>query len=149
MIRKNRMVPLDERILLSRRGFAGGCLAIPSVVPAGGVLASGRLEEFLEVSAGLTGFSRDELDPAFAEAMIDALVATGKAQALDRLLEGEPSGDVAGEVVAAWYSGILATAAGLVAYTFEDALAWSAVDFAAPPGFCVEPGSPWARPPQT
>ena len=133
------------RILLSKRVFVGGCLAIPFL---GGAVADDRIETFREVSARLTGFPPDELDPAFAAAIVDGLVATGKAGALDRLLEGDESADVAGEVVAAWYSGLHVNASGPVAHTFEEALAWRAVGFAAVPGFCGEPGSPWARPPR-
>ena len=107
------------------------------------------LAGFLDLSAQLTGFPKAELDAQFAGSLVQALVESGHGAALDSLLQGEGSADfkaLEGEIIGAWYSGVLPTASGPVVATLYGALIWAAVEFAARPGVCAGLGS-WGRPP--
>ena len=137
-------------VVLSRRSFTALCggavvLAASVRVPA----EAEGLADFLGLSARLTGFPQAELDAQFAGSLVQALVESGHGAALDSLLQGKGSADfkeLEGEIIGAWYSGVLPTASGPVVATLYGALVWAAVEFAARPGVCAGLGS-WGRPP--
>ena len=54
------------------------------------------------------------------------------------------TGTVADDVVAAWYSGSYATAAGPAVAGYTDALLWQALSFTKPPGYCGGETGYWA-----
>lgn len=132
----------------TRRGFIAGLIALPAFRVAGPAAAADVVARFRALSAELTGFDTDDLDPALARVAIDGFRAAGDGPALERLLSGEPAdGELARRIAAAWYSGIDPAAGGPAVRTFRGALVWRALGYAEPPGDCsAEPGD-WARPP--
>ena len=104
---------------------------------------------FLDLSARLTGFPAKELDAGFADGLLRALAESGRGAGLGGLLQAREGADfreLEAEIIGAWYSGMLPTAAGPVVATLYGALVWAAAWFAAPPGVCAGNGS-WSRPP--
>ena len=112
----------------ARRALTGASLGTPFLIPRGQVRADGRLQTVLVVSSHRAGFHPGELDPGFAEAMIESLGATANGEVLERLPAGAEEEEVARQFVSAWYSGLHLDAPGLVACTFEDALATAGID---------------------
>ena len=149
---------------LTRRGFVelsllsavASRLAGCSVVPAGA-----QLDRFIAVCAELTGVPADALDPVVAERLMEAFAAVGLSPGLARLLAGEAESaddDLPGELIVAWYSGLHPAPPGgsdgdsasgrtEVVGTYEDALIWTALDFARPQGICGGAPGHWSRPP--
>lgn len=149
---------------ITRRGFT---IRLASLIAAGvahPALGQDELLLFRSLSARLTGFSEDEIDPELALDMIDGLRAAGLGDALGALLadggaeratrtsppqEDGPTEDVelARRIAVAWYSGIHPNAGGESLQTFHDALVWRALEFAKPPGLCSASPTDWSEPP--
>ena len=137
---------------LTRRGFMAGLAAISAIGTTGRAGAQETLQRFRALSARLTGFPAETLDPALADGLIDAIVAAGDGAGLERLLsdavlDTAEADELARRIVVAWYSGIHPTAGTTSVRNYMQALVWRALDFTKPPGTCsVEPGD-WSRPP--
>jgi hypothetical protein len=105
------------------------------------------LNEFLALSATLTGVP--DLDATAAGKLLDGFLSTGHGAELAAMIaEGESGGAFADEIVAAWYSGRYATAAGPAAFNLPDALLWRALDFTKPPGRCGGSTGYWSEEPK-
>lgn len=133
---------------LTRRSFAAAC-GSASAAALGAWPSTGiNVNEFRELSAELTGFPASALDVQFAAELAEALAAVGLGDELKRRLKasGGAFHDLETEIIAAWYSGVLPTPSGPVVGTFQGALIWPALVFAAPPGLCRTPQS-WSEPP--
>ncbi len=137
---------------LTRRGFVAGLATIPAIGATGRAGAQETLQRFRALSARLTGFPAETLDPGLADGLIDAIVEAGDGAGLERLLSDTVSDagaadELARRIVVAWYSGIDPTAGTTSARNYRQALVWRALDFTRPPGTCsAEPGD-WSRPP--
>jgi hypothetical protein len=130
-------------------GVALGALAcnIPGAARAEATIT---LEQFLGLSGRLTGVGPSDLDQDAADKIIRGLVSIGRGPGLAFLAENAEavSGTVAEDIVAAWYSGVCATAEGEILVTFTDALVWNALDFSKPFGSCGGETGYWAAPPE-
>ena len=134
----------------TRRRFIAGVGSLSALSIGGWVRAAGNGQPFLTLSARLTGFPVEALDPAVADDLLDALRASGDGAGLELLLRDPGSGTqdaLARRIIAAWYSGIHPTAAGPAVRTFGEALVWRALDFTTPPGYCAAAPEDWSRPP--
>ena len=133
---------------MSRQGVVASAASAPAPGAGRTAHAAESLKRFRALSARLTGFPEDALDPVLAGELMDRLQATGDGAGLERLLSGTGDGedDLARRIVTAWYSGMHPTTDGVVVATFGEALVWRVLDFTKPPGDCsAEPGD-WARP---
>jgi hypothetical protein len=109
------------------------------------------VDRFRALSARLTGAEMTDLDATVASKLLDGFISLGRGPDL-ALLAGDPesgAGTLADEIVAAWYSGLYATSAGLAAFGLPSALLWKALDFTKPPGFCGGNTGYWADAPQS
>ena len=149
---------------LTRRGFVEFCLlsAVASRIAGCSALPAGaQLDRFIAVCAELTGVPADVLDSVVAERLMEAFTAVGRSPGIARLLAGEtdPTDDELPEdLIVAWYSGYhpvqpgdpggdSAPARTEVVGTYENALIWTALDFARPQGVCGGAQGHWSRPP--
>ncbi|MEQ1953720.1 sugar dehydrogenase complex small subunit [Mesorhizobium yinganensis] len=108
-------------------------------------------EQFLALSARLTGTDAGDLDTTMAAKLLQAMLATGRGPGLTLLATDTQvdTGSVANDVVSAWYSGVVDTGKGLAVAGFTDALMWNALDFTKPFAFCGGETGYWADPPQS
>ncbi len=135
-----------------RTAVVGGAGA---VVLAGGLsrLADAQqaitVDQFLGLSARLTGTAVSSLDATTAGKLLKGFVSMGRGADLARLA-ADPStgtGKLADDIVAAWYSGTYDTPTGPAVAGFTDALLWHALDFTKPPAVCGGETGYWADPP--
>ena len=138
---------------MTRRRTIAGLAALPAM-PLASALAqtlpggSSRLAAFRSLSARLTGFDVDRIDPSRAGGIVEALVVAGDGPALDRLLAGDSEeGGLAKRIVQAWYLGELPGPGWPASRRFQEALVWQALDFAHPPGLCAQTPEAWHQPP--
>ena len=133
-----------------------------ATVPDGATVLDGaRTDRFIAMSAGLTGVSPSALDPIMAERLMEAFAATGRGDELARLLAAETEtadDEFSADLIVAWYSGIhpvqptdsgegsTPVPAELVG-TYDEALIWTALDFARPQGVCGGAPGHWSQPP--
>ncbi|MEI9900746.1 MAG: sugar dehydrogenase complex small subunit [Hyphomicrobium sp.] len=104
------------------------------------------VDQFIALSKKLT--EKDDLDAALAGKLLGGFLAIGKGPDLAALIAGEHiDDDLANAIVAAWYSGLYDSGWGEEVLTFNHALVWQALTFAAPPGNCAGPMGYWADPP--
>ncbi|HEV7463066.1 MAG TPA: hypothetical protein VGN85_04050 [Methyloceanibacter sp.] len=103
-----------------------------------GALGTITVDQFRALSAGLTGASVTELDATTAGKLLDGFISMGRGPDLAALAAdpGVSTGEVADDIVAAWYSGNYDTSAGLASFGLTNALLWNALDFTKPPGLC-------------
>jgi hypothetical protein len=109
------------------------------------------IDQFLAVSARLTGMEVSDLDPDAAAKILQGLISIGRGPGL-ALLAQDPdvdAGTVAEDIIAAWYSGISETDRGQVVATFTGALVWNALDYTKPFGSCGGETGYWAEAPQS
>lgn len=132
---------------MSRQGVVANAASVPAPGAVRTAHAAESLKRFRVLSARLTGFPEDALDPALAGELMDRLQAAGDGAGLERLLSGTGGeDDLSRRIVTAWYSGIHPTPDGEIVATFGEALVWRVLDFTKPPGDCsAEPGD-WAHP---
>ncbi|MFO1314662.1 MAG: sugar dehydrogenase complex small subunit [Burkholderiales bacterium] len=152
---------IDRRALLKAlSGAAAGALASRAGTALAQAAAMPTATQFGKLSAALTGYP--EADAATVGKMLRAfatpqrraalaalgdVVAATPAADLDAALAARKLDGIAGDLVAAWYSGIVAdgTQPSLVLYT--DAYVWTAMTFSKPMGVCGGPTGYWADPP--
>ena len=130
---------------LSRRSLAALCGAAPALAALATVPTTESLDAFVALSSRLTGFAPRELDRSFATHLLLALIDRG--DDLAALRAGDDDAELAADVIAAWYSGILPAARQPIVATFHDALIWQALHFAKPPSVCGTAGAWASRPP--
>lgn len=160
-----------QRCLMSAVALrVAACASVPdgasvmerATVPDGATVLDGaRTDRFIAVSAGLTGVPASALNAAMAERLMAAFAATGRGDELARLLaEDTEIADArfSGDLIVAWYSGIHPALAAdpsgggtpvpaeLVG-TYDEALIWTALDFARPQGVCGGAPGHWSQPP--
>ena len=129
-----------------------GLAAIPAIGATGRAGAQETLQRFRALSARLTGFPAETLDPGLADGLIDAIVEAGDGAGLERLLSDTVSDagaadELARRIVVAWYSGIHPAAGTTSARDYRQALVWRTLDFTKPPGTCSAVPGDWSRPP--
>lgn len=141
--------------MITRRALmaAGLCLSAAAAGRLEAVAAAPEpmtVDQFRVLSAALTGVDLRALDVDLARTYLSAFLSTGRAAELARLAAepGAAAGPLAGEIVAAWYSGVCRTAQGEVLATFNDALIWSALDFTKPFGSCGGETGYWSDAPR-
>lgn len=129
------------------------------------------LEEFLTLSAVLTGFPRERLSPELGRIYLESLQARPDGQvrladlyaqagfrssappasveqlAATGLFDREPPRALADAIVVCWYTGLYERGGRPAVATFADALAWQALGYAAAPGSCQGAVGSWAEAP--
>jgi len=109
------------------------------------------LDDFVALSASLTGTPVSRLDPQAAATLYAAFKGRGLLPELAHLAgQADPgaTGSALGdEVVAAWYSGICQTADGPDVAAYNSALIWDSASFLHPSGTCGGPTGYWGDPP--
>jgi len=107
------------------------------------------LDEFLAISAQLTGFPASALDPHLATLYLASLRTAGDPTALRAVGATTAPSPLADAVIRCWYSGIYDTPNGPAVATYTDALAWRAVGYTTAPTSCHGATGYWAEPPAT
>ena len=114
----------------------------------GAAQAAAPVDDFLALSARLTGFPVSALSAGVGALLLEsfqtrlALQAPGQLAATATL-----SSTLSAEIIDAWYSGVITTAAGPVVVTHDEALVWHCADFLHPPGQCGGEFGHWSTPP--
>src|SRR5438552_428927 len=97
--------------------------------------ASITLDQFMDLSRRLV--SAPDLDRGVGQKLLDGLIATGRGDALGKLVADINSvKNLADEIVAQWYSGMYDSGKGPAVAAYDQALQWRALSFTKPPGFC-------------
>lgn len=105
------------------------------------------IKDFVALSERLTG--QTGLDELAAHNILDALTMAGKADAVASLVDGgNGSSELANEIVAAWYSGVVSNGTSTIVATFDSALMWQAMSFTKPWAMCGGTTGYWADPPE-
>lgn len=112
--------------------------AVAGLPRLGMAQAAAPLDDFLALSARLTGFPVSALSAGVGELLLKSFQTRGELQA--------PA--LSAEIIAAWYSGVSQTAAGPVVVTHDQALVWHSADFLHPPGQCGGAFGYWSLPPE-
>lgn len=109
------------------------------------------LDQFRALSARLTGAGVPDLDAAVAGELLEGFISMGFGPDLARLAADATisAGLLADDIVAAWYSGLYDTSAGLATFGLTQALVWNALDFTKPPGLCGGATGYWADAPHS
>lgn len=134
---------------ISRRSMLLGGTSAVTLALGFALRTSARdtITEFRALSVRLTGVP--DLDATAAGKLLDGFLSTGHGGELGAMIaEGGSGGAFADEIVAAWYSGRYATAAGPAAFNLPDALLWRALDFTKPPGRCGGSTGYWSEQPK-
>ena len=162
----------------SRRRFLATGIAISAGAPlvSCGSRSQKELDEFLDISALLTGFEKSQLDPDLAEtylAAIHAMSADAPESSLEKLyrMAGFRSGHkpetydqmeargafddaaasaIAEEILMCWYSGTVPSGGPLKirVTTYDSALAWKSITWTTPNMECRGAMGAWSEPPQ-
>lgn len=130
---------------------SAGTLGFPRDLFAAGAVTPEAFLAFSERITGVTG-----LDADVATTILGGFLATGHGDELAILVSepGDSFTPLADAVVAAWYSGLVTTAAAGGAGTeekvtdFTGALVWQALTFTKPFGECGGETGYWADPPE-
>jgi hypothetical protein len=99
----------------------------------------------------LTGAEMTDLDATTAAKLLNGFISMGRGPDL-ALLAADPgvsAGTLADDIVAAWYSGVYDTSAGLASFGLTNALLWNALNFTKPPGLCGGATGYWADAPKS
>lgn len=153
---------VDRRALLKAlSGVAAGALAAHAAPALAQAAAAPSAAQFGKLSAALTGYPEADAKTvaqmfrAFATpqrraalAALAEVVAATPAAGLDAALAARKLDGVANDLVAAWYSGIVANGARQTLVLYADAYVWTAMTFSKPMGVCGGPTGYWANPPQ-
>jgi hypothetical protein len=151
---------VDRRTLLQAlSGLAATALAPIALAQSGTSLTAAQ---FGKLSAALTGYPEADADTvgkmmrAFAtparRASLVALaqvVATTAPPELDAALKSRKLDSMANDLVAAWYSGVVANGAKSQVVLYADALMWTAMTYTKPMGVCGGVTGYWADPPSS
>ena len=140
---------VDRRtVLFSGLALASAGLPVPLFAQT-----AFSLDDFLALSARLTGVPAARLDRQAALIIYEAARERGLLPQLARLAAHPggigPESQLANEVVAAWYSGICRTADAVALATYTSALLWTSASFLHPPGTCGGATGYWGDPPIT
>lgn len=130
------------------------------------------LDDFLTISALLTGFDKQDLDPGLGRTYLASLQArpnpelkltdfytqigfrsSAPPRSLQELADTGALGQdqprtLANKIVEYWYTGIYDTGNGPAVATFREALAWKALGFAVAPTTCLGSPGVWAEQPR-
>lgn len=110
--------------------------------------AAAPVDDFLALSARLTGFQVSELSASVGAMLLKSFQAQGALQASGPLSSNPPlSPALNADIISAWYSGIRQTPAGPVVVTHDEALVWHSAGFLHPPGQCGGAFGYWSTPP--
>lgn len=139
-------MPTRRQVLLAGLATVAG----PALPLGAGAQSHFSLEDFLTLSARLTGAPASALNADFARLILTACEARGLLPELKQLASAPgptalPS-SVADELVGAWFSGIVDTPTGPVMGTYGAALLWSTSPLH-PAGTCGGLTGYWASPP--
>jgi len=109
----------------SRRALLAGGLGI-FLLPLLASAQDSETEAFLKLSAELTGFPREQLDPQLARLYLSSLreVEPGTPEERQR------------RITEMWYTGLRGTYTGSERCAYEGALAWKSLIPTRPPGYC-------------
>jgi hypothetical protein len=109
------------------------------------------VDQFRTLSARLIGAGLPALDATAAGKLLDGFISMGRGPDLVVLAAdpGTSVGTLADDIVAAWYSGLYTTSAGVAKLDVTKALLWHALDFTKPPGLCGGPTGYWADAPHS
>lgn len=142
------MVAISRRAALLGTASLAALAACPFVTHAEVPIS---LEQFRALSARLTDFRPTDLNAAAAGDLLDSFITRGLGPDLATLAAAPAmsAGQLADDIVAAWYSGTYKTAAGQASFGLTRALLWHALDFTKPPGLCGTAPAAWAAPPET
>lgn len=112
------------------------------------VTAQPTLDNFLALSAQLTGRGVDSLNRDMANAIFMALRQQGKlAQVMALFDDDNADQELAAEVLKAWYCGQLPGSSQTTVIGFSQVLTWDAAPFLHAPGMCGGATGYWALPP--
>jgi hypothetical protein len=152
---------VDRRALLHSLAAAALAAAGGRAFAANAVPSTDAAARFAATSAALTGYpAADAADTAkllaaFATperraslARLDALVASTPAAQLAAALRAQGLDGIADDLVAAWYSGVVAQGKQQKLVLYADAYMWSAMSFTKPMGQCGGVTGYWADPPK-
>ena len=110
--------------------------------------AAAPVDDFMALSARLTGFPVSELSASVGAVLLKSFQAQGALQTLGQLgPKASLSPALNAEIISAWYSGISQTPAGPVVVTHDEALVWHSADYLHPPGQCGGAFGYWSTPP--
>ena len=109
--------------------------------------SSASVDDFMALSARLTGFPASALSAGVGALMLQAFQARGVLQPKDLAPDATLSPTLSAEIIGAWYSGVVTTAAGPEVLTHSEALVWQSAEFLHPPGQCGGAFGYWAHPP--
>ncbi len=138
------MPPINRRDLLVVTAGAAALAVAPPLRAEAGF----DVDQFLSLSARLTGVSLADLDASAASSILAGFLSLGRGGELSPLAAGpDATAPLANDIVAAWYSGTYDTSAGLASFGLTHALLWNALDYTKPPGLCGGRTGYWAAPP--
>lgn len=136
---------LTRRRLLSAASAAS--LLSLTQFPARAFAADIELSDFIALSQKLTG--RDDLAEDIARGMLNAFSAIGRDGDIADMIAGESNDELAGAIIAAWYSGKSPDPDALDVLTYTDALTWQAIEYTKPMAYCGGAMGYWADPPES
>ncbi|WP_245434675.1 sorbitol dehydrogenase family protein [Methylocystis rosea] len=129
---------------VSRRTLLTGC-ALGALTPCIAVAETSDLENFLRLSAELTGRTRLPVDSA--RIYLQSLgLDRGALRSMDPLQDKDSDG-LARRIVADWYSGQTVDSGRMICVDYTGALMWDAMGFAGPRGIPWDDGAGWALTP--
>jgi len=136
---------------LTRRRFllsAAAAAALPAQALAAEQGVS--VKDMLRLSSVLLRKPESVLFSSIAQRILDVYKGLGMTAQL-RALSQDPSAnpELAAEIISAWYSGEIATKAGTVVVTYNNALLWQTADFLHPQGNCGGSMNYWTSAPTT
>jgi hypothetical protein len=125
-------------------GLAGVAVSVPNWCSA----SHFNVIDMVELSAKLTRKSPQQFPEVAAQKLLDAYAQRGLVDRLKALL-ANPAVDteLAREIVATWYSGVMMTRHGPEVMTYDSALLWGVATFLHPLGYCGGPINYWSLPP--
>ncbi len=135
---------------ISRRAILLSTVAASTAAwhPLGVAHAAAPVDDFLALSARLTGFPVSALNAGVGAMLLQSFQAQGALQAPGQLAANAVLSPVLNaEIIAAWYSGVSQTATGPVVVTHDEALVWRSADFLHPPAQCGGAFGHWSTPP--
>ncbi|QGM93732.1 hypothetical protein F7D13_06650 [Methylocystis rosea] len=133
---------------VSRRKLLIGCALgalTPCIADRTGLAEASDLENFLRLSAELTGRTRLPVDSA--RIYLQSLgLDRGALRSMDPLQDKDSDG-LARRIVADWYSGQTVDSGRMICVDYTGALMWDAIGFAGPRGIPRDDGAGWALAP--
>ena len=148
-----------RRVLQSIVGAMLGAISIRAQGASSPAVRS-SLAHFGDVCAALTGYPAPSDEDAAkmlaafgtpqrraALTRLARVVSSTKAAELDAALRAQGLDGLADDLVAAWYSGVVAQDATSRVVLYADAYMWSAMSFTKPMGRCGGMTNDWADPP--